>query len=257
MRNDALQPRNPILPLDKSGKPGKSKLRFNQFGGTIGGSIWLPRFGGGGPSLFKSDRTFFFFSYEARRTNRLGPAFTHVLTQAERNGDFSSALGACLTSGGVNIPLLNPNGTPSGSCVRAGQIFDPASTVTNPAYDASKPITALNPQFIRQPFANNQIPQARISTVAQSLINAQLPLPNLGAVESNFQGTAGGAGGNNQYALRIDHRISDKDSVYGRFTLQNNLVINVPLLAYQQKKHPGKGARFLIPPGHTSLDLLS
>jgi hypothetical protein len=135
VRNDALQPRNPLLAPDKSGKPGKSKLRFNQFGGTVGGPVWLPRFGEGGPGFSDSDRTFFFFSYEGRRTNRLGPAFTHVLTQAERNGDFSSALGACLTSGGVNIPLLNPSGTPSGNSVRSGQIFDPATTVANPAYD--------------------------------------------------------------------------------------------------------------------------
>ena len=244
VRNDALQPRNPLLAPDKSGKPGKSKLRFNQFGGTIGGPIWLPRFGEGGPAFFDSDRTFFFFSYEGRRTNRLGPSFTHVLTQPERNGDFSPALGACLTSGGVNIPLLNPNGTPSGNCVRSGQIFDPATTVANPAFDASKAVSALNPQFIRQPFPNNQIPRQRLSAVAQALITAQLPLPNLGAVESNFQGTAGGAGENNQYAIRIDHTISDKDKVYGRLTLQNNVAITVPVLPYLAKNVQGKGRVF-------------
>lgn len=244
LRNDALQPRNPINPLDKSGKPGKNKLRFNQFGGAIGGPIWLPRFGEGGPSFFDKNRTFFFFSYEGRRNNSLGPGQTRVLTQAERNGDFSSALGACLTSGGAPIPLLNSNGSSSGNCVRSGQIFDPATTVANPLFDPSKPVSALNPQFIRQPFSNNQIPRERLSTVAQALIAAQLPLPNLGNVENNFQGTGGGAGENNQYSIRIDHTISDKDKIYGRLTLQNNVRISVPLLAYQAKNVQGKGRVF-------------
>jgi hypothetical protein len=243
VRNDALQPRNPINPPDSSGKPGKSKLRFNQFGGAIGGPVFLPRFGEGGPSV-SSGSTFFFFSYEGRRQNSLGPSVAHVPTAAERNGDFSASLGACLTSGGAPIPLLNPNGTPSGSCVRSGQIFDPATTVANPLFDSSRPASALNPQFIRQPFPNNQIPRERLSPVAQALIGAQLPLPNLGAVETNFQGVAGGATENNQYSIRIDHSISERDKIYGRLTLQNNARITVPLLAYQAKNVQGKGRVF-------------
>jgi hypothetical protein len=42
-QNDFFQPRNPLAAKDKSGKPGKNRSRFNQFGGTIGGPVWLPR----------------------------------------------------------------------------------------------------------------------------------------------------------------------------------------------------------------------
>src|SRR5262245_55457727 len=43
----------------------KAALRFNQFGGTIGGPVYLPKFGEGGKTLYSGKkRTFFFFSYE-------------------------------------------------------------------------------------------------------------------------------------------------------------------------------------------------
>ncbi len=185
VQNDLLQPRNPLAARDKSGKPGKNRLRFNQFGGTIGGPLWLPRFGEGAPSAIK-DRTFFFFSYEGKRQNVINLATARVLTEAERRGDFSSALGACLRSGTTDIPLRNPNGTPTGQCVRVGQIFDPATTVRNPLFSGTA--SALNPEFIRQPFENNQIPQTRLNAVAQRIINLQQPLPNLQDLTSTFWG---------------------------------------------------------------------
>ena len=46
----------------------KPPLRYNDFGGTIGGPVILPHFGEGGPALWKgTDKTFFFFSYEGQR----------------------------------------------------------------------------------------------------------------------------------------------------------------------------------------------
>lgn len=41
---------------------------FNAFGGTVGGPVWLPKFGEGGKSIWKGkDRAFFFFSYQGIR----------------------------------------------------------------------------------------------------------------------------------------------------------------------------------------------
>lgn len=46
----------------------RPQLTRNQFGGSIGGPVYLPRFGEGGPAIFSGkDRLFFFFDYEARR----------------------------------------------------------------------------------------------------------------------------------------------------------------------------------------------
>jgi outer membrane receptor protein involved in Fe transport len=41
---------------------------YNAFGGTVGGPIWLPKFGEGGKSIWKGkDKAFFFFSYQGVR----------------------------------------------------------------------------------------------------------------------------------------------------------------------------------------------
>jgi outer membrane receptor protein involved in Fe transport len=41
---------------------------YNAFGGTVGGPIWLPKFGEGGKSLWKGkDKAFFFFAYQGVR----------------------------------------------------------------------------------------------------------------------------------------------------------------------------------------------
>src|SRR6201988_3043677 len=65
-------------------------LRQHFYGGDIGGPVYLPRFGEGGPSVYSGkDRAFFFFSYEAfrqsqgRANNRNG-----VLTAEAKNGIF-------------------------------------------------------------------------------------------------------------------------------------------------------------------------
>ena len=46
---------------------------------------------------------------------------------------------------------------------------------------------------------------------------------------------------NDQYSLRIDHKFSDNDNIYGRFTWQNNLRDNVSILPLQQKNVTGIG----------------
>ncbi|MGD9631489.1 MAG: TonB-dependent receptor [Pyrinomonadaceae bacterium] len=236
-----FQPRNPNAPIGDDGKRGKNKLNRNQFGGTIGGPIWMPRFGEGGP-FFVKDKTFFFFSYEGLRNYQRNLAFGRVLTQAERNGDLSSHLGGCIMVGGNAVPQLNPDGTPSGNCVRVGQIFDPATTVANPLFNPGLPQSAFNPQFIRQPFADNRIPSGRIDPQATALIGAVQALPNfVSASDLNYANPAGNNFVNDQFSVRIDHRFSDSDSAYGRFTWQDNARDGEAVLPYQQKNLIGKG----------------
>ena len=45
----------------------RAALRQHDFGGVLGGPLYLPRFGEGGPAITKLKRTFFFFSYEGLR----------------------------------------------------------------------------------------------------------------------------------------------------------------------------------------------
>jgi len=63
----------------------RSKLRYNDFGGSIGGPVWIPHLYNG------HDKTFFFFSDEARRFVQYSTGTNYVPTAAERTGDFSNA----------------------------------------------------------------------------------------------------------------------------------------------------------------------
>lgn len=224
-QNEALQPTNPVLNR-------KTRLRFNQFGGTLGGPVW------------NSDRTFFFASYQGRRHDTLSVGQAFVPTAAYRDGDFSAALGACAVASGQPIPLRGPDGVPTGDCVRVGQIFDPATTVANPLFNPAQASSPLNPQFIRQPFAGNRIPAGRINATAQEILAAQVPAPNFGDGLNNFTGEAGAVLNYDQYALRVDHMLSGNDRLYGRLAVQNNVRTNRGVIPYLTKNLQGKGRVF-------------
>jgi hypothetical protein len=54
--------------------PVRVEQRFRQFGGSLGGPIYLPRFGeGGNPTWSGRDHLFFFFSYEGLRNKTDAP----------------------------------------------------------------------------------------------------------------------------------------------------------------------------------------
>ena len=65
----------------------RPQLTRNQYGGSIGGPLYLPRFGEGGPTYTSGkDRLFFFFDYEARRDAQ-GISYTRTVPLAHfRNG---------------------------------------------------------------------------------------------------------------------------------------------------------------------------
>nr|MBA3515699.1 carboxypeptidase regulatory-like domain-containing protein [Pyrinomonadaceae bacterium] len=55
--------------------------RFRQFGGSVGGPLYLPRFGEGGPAYFSGkNRLFFFFSTEGLREEGTGSSNQYVET---------------------------------------------------------------------------------------------------------------------------------------------------------------------------------
>lgn len=224
-QNEGLQPTNPVLHR-------KTRLRYNQYGGTLGGPVW------------GSSKTFFFGTYQGRRQNTLGVGQTYVPPTAYRAGDFSAALGACAASAGQPIPLLGLDGAPTGDCVRVGQIFDPATTTANPQFNPALPISPFNPQYVRLPFAGNRIPAGRISQTAQRLLAAQVPDPNFGDALNNFTGEAGAIVNYDQYSIRLDHTLTASDRLYGRLAIQNNLRTNKPLIPYLSKNLQGRGRVF-------------
>ncbi len=71
--------------------------RQNQYGGTLGGPVWIPK-------LFNGrDKLFFFYAYEGFRGSQPTVGTTSVPTAAERQGDFSALLAL-----GSKYQLYNP-----------------------------------------------------------------------------------------------------------------------------------------------------
>ncbi|HYI92604.1 MAG TPA: carboxypeptidase-like regulatory domain-containing protein, partial [Bryobacteraceae bacterium] len=91
LRNDKMDARG-FFPTSKP------KLRQNQFGGTIGGPVYIPRIYNG------KDRTFFFSNYEGVRIRQEQFGRFTLPTDEQRTGDLSR------TSAGapVTTPILDP-----------------------------------------------------------------------------------------------------------------------------------------------------
>jgi hypothetical protein len=134
LRNDKLDANSWTNNLNGTPKPRDHQ---NDFGGSLGGPVWIPKLYNG------HDKTFFFFSWEQYRNNEGTISSPNTLpTDAERTGDFSALLGA--PTGTIN-PCDN-------SPVLRGQIFDP-STASCPtgfvggriAFPGNKITTPLSP----------------------------------------------------------------------------------------------------------------
>jgi len=110
----------------------KPALRYNNFGGVFGGPVILPRFGEGGPSVWKgTDRTFFFFSYEGTRfTLPVGAVSTVVPSLAARasaaNQSARDVLNAFPIPNGAELRAAN--GSLTGGAIFASSFSQPSSS---------------------------------------------------------------------------------------------------------------------------------
>lgn len=85
-RNDALQANNFF---SNAGNIERPRQNQHFFGFDIGGPIYAPRFGEGGPAIWKGkDKATFFFAYEGFRDNFSVPRNRTVLTPEARQGIF-------------------------------------------------------------------------------------------------------------------------------------------------------------------------
>ena len=102
VRNDSMDARNAFATQpDNSGRI-KPVLRYNQYGGTVGGPVYIPKLYNG------KNKTFFFAGYEQWRFRNSELRFASVPTALQRNGDFSNTRDA----NGNLFPIYDPNTTP-------------------------------------------------------------------------------------------------------------------------------------------------
>lgn len=108
--NSFLTNRSAPLGLDANGRARRVPLRYNNFGGTFGGPVILPRFGEGGRSYWKPKETFFFYSQEMRRVIVYPTFNTTVPTAGQRQGIFTQpvCIGAVANPCGTILPAGTP-----------------------------------------------------------------------------------------------------------------------------------------------------
>ncbi len=199
-RNDALDGRNAF---DSSRQP----YHQNQFGATLGGPIL-------------KDRTFFFVDYEGFRVIQALPQLSLVPTPAEIGGDFSSFL---TTTPAMAVDV---NGNPTNQVARdcsghptfVGEIFNSRLAQVssqNPSGFCGVPIGvdgAGNP--------TNMFPAGSIDSLAARL-SALFPTPNTDINGNNFIADPKRTYSRNNFDIRVDHKFSDKDSIFGRFSYED------------------------------------
>ncbi|HKC62060.1 MAG TPA: hypothetical protein VKB86_00375, partial [Pyrinomonadaceae bacterium] len=147
--NDFQTNRTPSLAstlgIDSNGKLKRRPFRYNDYGFTLGGPIYVPRFGEGGSGVKRLARTFFFFSEEDRYDIRyplLGP--TTVPTTAMKQGIFPIPI--CLSaSSSTNCTSILPAGTPISSVARVSNVAQQyVSLIWNQVPSTSDPTVPLS-----------------------------------------------------------------------------------------------------------------
>lgn len=173
-RNDDLDADSYFANLAGTPTP---ELRFNTFGGNIGGPLFIP-------GHYNKDRskTFFFVNEEWRRVV-LGAEFNDTVPgSAERGGNFTA-----------DSPIYVPS------------VGDPAEAAKFAALGLTE----------GEQFPGNVIPSSLLDTNVQSFLNAgALPLPTSG---SQYIDSARQTVNLREDIVRIDHKISDKLMLMGHF----------------------------------------
>ncbi len=159
-----------------------SSFKRNQFGGSVGGPVFLPKIYDG------RNRTFFFVAYEGLRSATAQNVVRTVPTPDQRRGNFSNTRNA------------------SGQLVT---IYDPLTT------------QSAGSTFLRSPFPGNTIPAARFDPVAVKVLELY-PDPNapglpFTAANNFLLGSAAGFD-SGQFDYRIDHALTERHAFYGRYS---------------------------------------
>ncbi len=183
---------------------GQGKPQFVQhiYGGSIGGPVFLPRFGEGGKNVYNGrNRTFFFANLQRLRATETRSVTRTVYTATARQGIWR------YIQGRQNIPA----GAANAVVDAAGNVI-PGLTVTSYSVPGNDPLGfGLDPTILgiinRTPLPNN-------FTVGDGLNTAGFTTTVAANQEKQYD-----------FVTKIDHNFNEKNSIYVRYAqgAQNTL----------------------------------
>ncbi|HYO83915.1 MAG TPA: carboxypeptidase regulatory-like domain-containing protein, partial [Bryobacteraceae bacterium] len=201
-RNDKLNANDYFA---NSAGRARPPFKFNQFGGTIGGPVLIPKLYDG------RNRTFFFVSVELVRFIQ-GITFNATTPRPEQlAGDFSN--------------LRNAAGVPV-------TIYDPATTTANAAGG-----------FTRTAFPGNIIPRNRFNPVASRIL-AFMPAPNAQGTATgtnNYVRTDANKVDKDTVSYRVDHSFNQANRLFARYSADDSPWIRAAVYGSDNPASPVAG----------------
>jgi hypothetical protein len=189
--NEALNAGTPFT-NDGNGHLLRPRQRRNDFGGTIGGPVIIPKVFNG------KNKAFFFFNFEQfRETTINNNSPITVPTLNYRAGNFLQALT------GRNIcPTATPNCDPLGRPIMENTIYDPLTQ------------RVVSGQTVRDPFPNNTIPVQQLDPVALN-VQKLIPLPTSSGLVNNYLTSYRNPRLTYIPSVKVDYQLSAKSKLSG------------------------------------------
>jgi hypothetical protein len=175
----------------------RAPLKQNEYGGTFGGPIVIPKLYNG------QNKSFFFVEYTqfSWRPSSNNASLT-TFPNAYRAGNFTQALGPQLTSAS-GAPIFDALGRP----VYSGEIYDPHTTRTVTGPDGK-------PYVVRDPYPGNTIPAASFSAVSNTILQS-FPNATNDGLNNNFFRVQSTKNDEHRLVVKLDHSFSEKHNISG------------------------------------------
>jgi hypothetical protein len=191
----------------------RPNAHFHQYGGTVGGPVFIPKVFNG------KDKLFFFFAYEGLRDSTPATTFVTVPTgtgtpgtagaTGERAGDFSALLAAGCSGGAYTVNNVTGLATcNTGGATDPNQIYNPFNA------------TLVNGKIVRKPIPNNQLNTAGPLNSVSAAYLALFPVANTTGTATGLNNYISPAPSvdtyNNEFG-RVDYNVSSRDHLFADF----------------------------------------
>jgi hypothetical protein len=181
---------------------GLSRGQFVQhiFGGSLGGPVYFPRFGEGGPVIYNGkNKTFFFTNLQLLRTSEGVGVTRTVYTAQARQGLFRYVANGRNAPAGTDRPSVDASGAPL-----------PGLSMGTYNIGQSDPLCATRPNA------------CGLDPTLQAFID-QMPLPNNffagdGLNTAGYSFVAPQSERQYDFTVKVDHNISERQSLFVRYS---------------------------------------